>query len=95
MPLSWLDVGSWPSFAQTCEKDAAGNALGAARHLLLDTKQTLVASDDPNHTVTAIGCEGLIIIHTKDATLVANAHDEEAIRKVAKMLEERGWKEYL
>ena len=29
------------------------------------------------------------------ATLVANKHDEEAIREVVKLLEERGWGEYL
>jgi len=27
--------------------------------------------------------------------LVANRHDEESIRKIVKMLEERGWTEYL
>ena len=31
MDLTWLDVGSWPSFGQTCETDARGNTLSAAR----------------------------------------------------------------
>ena len=42
MPLKWLDVDSWPFFAQTCPRDADGNAI-AARHLLRRTKNTLVA----------------------------------------------------
>ena len=29
MPLRWLDVGSWPSFAETCPHDEQGNALAA------------------------------------------------------------------
>jgi len=26
MPLKWLDVGSWPAFGQTRDRDDAGNA---------------------------------------------------------------------
>jgi len=29
MQINWLDVGSWPSFAQTCLRDDNGNALAA------------------------------------------------------------------
>ena len=36
-----------------------------------------------------------LIVHTSDATLVADKHQEEAIREVVKALEERGWREYL
>ena len=57
MPLRWLDVGSWPSFAQTCPHDEQGNALAAGRTLLLDTRGTLAASSDPKHLIAAIGCE--------------------------------------
>ena len=48
MPLRWLDVGSWPAFAETCPHDEQGNALAAGRTLLLDTRRTLAASSDPN-----------------------------------------------
>ena len=34
-------------------------------------------------------------IDTPDATLVASKHDEEAIREVVRLLQERGWTEYL
>ena len=55
MPVSWLDVGSWPAFARTCPRDGQKNALAASRHLLLDTSNCLVVSDDPDHLVATIG----------------------------------------
>ena len=59
MPLKWLDVGSWPFFAETCPRDEHDNAIGAERALLLDSHRTLVASNDPKHLITTIGCDGL------------------------------------
>jgi mannose-1-phosphate guanylyltransferase len=82
MPLRWLDVGSWPSFAETCERDADANAVSAGRALLMKTARTLVASDDPAHLVAVLGCEDLLVIHTRDATLVCRADQAEAIKEL-------------
>ena len=88
MPLQWLDVGSWPMFAETCPRDTDGNAVGGGRTTLLDTRGTLVASSDPNHVITTIGCEDLIIIHTPDATLVCRADQAENIKALHKRVGE-------
>lgn len=80
MPLTWLDVGSWSAFASTCETDRQDNALAAARHALLDSRRCLVASSDPEHLITAVGCEDLLIVHTGDATLVCHADAAEQIK---------------
>ena len=89
MPLNWVDVGSWNAFAETCPRDALGNALGAQRHLLLRTKNTLVASSDPKHLVATLGCENLIIVHTPDATLVCRADQAEGIKEMHKLVGEK------
>jgi mannose-1-phosphate guanylyltransferase len=89
MPLTWLDVGSWPSFAETCDRDEHGNAIAADRHALIDTKQTLVASSDPGHLITTIGCENLIVIHTPDATLVCRADRAEDIKTLHALVGEK------
>ena len=73
MDLTWLDVGSWPSFGETIEPDEAGNrvslpAPGAGR--ALKCSNSLVVSDDPNHFVGVLGCDDIIVVHTKEATLV-------------------------
>jgi mannose-1-phosphate guanylyltransferase len=89
MPLSWLDVGSWPTFAGTCPKDDAGNAIGGGRSLLTDTRNTLVASSDPDHLIATLGCDDLIVIHTPDATLVCTKEAAEQIKQVHGAVGER------
>jgi len=80
MHLQWLDIGSWPSFAATCPHDDDDNALGAKQHILLDTANSLVASDDPDHLIALLGCSDLIVIHTGQATLVCRADMAEQIK---------------
>ncbi len=82
MPLEWKDIGSWPSFSEICERDAAGNAFAGGRHVLVDCAGTLVASSDPDHLVAGIGCEELIIVHTANATLVCRRDRAEDIKKL-------------
>ena len=89
MPLNWLDVGSWPMFSETCPKDANGNALGTERTLLLDTRGTLAASSDPQHLITTIGCDDLIIIHTPEATLVCRKDCAESIKELHRQVGEQ------
>ena len=92
-PFEWDDLGSWQSLARLRGTDEQGNTI-AAKHLGLDTTGTIVRGDG-DHLIVTLGMEDCIIVHTPDATLVADKHDEESIRKVAEMLEERGWREYL
>jgi len=88
MPLTWLDVGSWPAFAETCACDEHGNA-HAAKTLQIDSQRTLSVSSDPNHLIATIGCEDLIIIHTPDATLVCHKDHAETIKEMHRQVGER------
>lgn len=88
MNLRWIDVGSWPMFAKTCDKDEQDNAV-SAKSLLMSSSRNLVASSDPNHLIATIGCEDLIIIHTPEATLVCRADQAEAIKELHKRVGER------
>ena len=94
MPLTWLDVGSWPMFGETCPHDENGNAT-AAQTLFMDTQGTLAASSDPNHLIATIGCRDLIIIHTPDATLVCHKDHAEAIKEMHRQVGETFGKERL
>jgi mannose-1-phosphate guanylyltransferase len=93
MPLRWLDVGSWPSFAQTCPRDEQGNALAAERTMLMDTHRTLAASSDPQHLIAAIGCDDLVIVHTPDATLICRSDCADAIKQLHEQIAEQYGKE--
>lgn len=80
MQLDWLDVGSWPSYAQTCPRDDNGNALGCEKNLLSETSNCLLASSERDHLIAMLGCRDLIVIHTKDATLICPADKAEHIK---------------
>ena len=94
MPLSWLDVGSWPMFAETRPQDEHGNT-AAAKTLHIDTKGTLAASSDPDHLIATIGCEDLIIIHTPDATLVCHKDRAESIKELHRQVGEQFGKQMI
>ena len=89
MQLDWLDVGSWPEFAQTCAHDAHGNAIAAEHHLLQETSNCLVASNDPEHLITTIGCDNLLVIHTESATLVCRADRADEIKAIQQDVHQR------
>jgi mannose-1-phosphate guanylyltransferase len=95
MPLRWLDVGSWPAFAQTLNKDHAGNTTTGCKTHLLDSNNTLIASSDPHHLITTIGCDNLVIIHTPNATLVCKADQAEKIKDLHKQVGETHGQEWL
>jgi mannose-1-phosphate guanylyltransferase len=92
-PFEWDDVGSWQAIARLQGADADGNTI-AGRHVGLRTGRTIVRTDE-THLVATLGVSDLIVVHTPDATLVANRNDEEAIRRLVKLLQDRGWTEYL
>jgi mannose-1-phosphate guanylyltransferase len=89
MPLVWQDVGSWAALAEICPHDEHRNALAAPRHVLLDTRGTLVASSDPSHLIAVVGCEDLVIVHTPDATLVCRADRAEEVKRICEIVAER------
>ncbi len=92
-PFDWDDLGGWQSLARLLGSDAQGNTL-VGKQLAMNSSGTIVRSTD-DHLVVALGMTDCIIVHTDDATLVANKHDEESIRAVVKELHSRGWHEHL
>lgn len=70
MDVEWLDVGSWPSYGETIDPDAAGNRASGGPVAIHDSSNNLIVSDDPDHTIALVGCEDLIVIRTDRATLV-------------------------
>ncbi len=84
LPLAarWLDVGSWPAYGEAVGTDDGGNMVGAARAVLLDSRDNVVASSDPSHLVTLVGCEGLVVVHTPTSTLVMPAAEAQRVKEL-------------
>jgi mannose-1-phosphate guanylyltransferase len=92
-PYDWDDLGSWLSLARLLGTDKDENTI-VGKHLGMNTKGTIIRTTD-DHLVVTLGLKDCLIVHTPDATLVANKNDEESIRNIVKQLEMRGMTEYL
>lgn len=92
MPLSWRDVGSWDAYADSLEGETAGTE---GRTLLVDSPGTLAVSEDPQHLITAVGCQDLIIIHTPKATLICPKDQAQRVKDIYGMTKENWGEEYL
>jgi len=92
-PFQWDDVGSWQAMSRLLKPDSNGNAVEGP-FLGIDSKNLIVRTDS-DHLVVTIGMQEVIIVHTKDATLVAPKQEEERVREVVKQLQELGLREYL
>jgi mannose-1-phosphate guanylyltransferase len=98
MDLTWLDVGSWPSYGQTIEADkqnnrvafARGSAEGTAGQTTLHNSMgNLIVNPVPGHTVALLGCKDLIVVHTADATLVMPREAAEQLKELHGKVAER------
>jgi len=92
-PFEWDDVGSWQAVSRLRGADGDGNTVDA-RHLGVRTRGCIIRGPR-DHLIATLGLRDCIVVHTPDATLVADKRDEEAIRELVKLLQARGWEEYL
>lgn len=92
-PFQWDDVGGWNALARLHPADSAGN-VSVGRHLNLESADCLVRSQG-EHLIVTVGLKDCIVVHTPDATLVADRGQEETLRKVVQELQERGWEKYV
>lgn len=91
MPIQWLDVGSWPALAETLTMDDRNNAQRCDTHVFVDSDDNIIISDDPEHLMTTIAVSDMIIVHTKDATLVCPKGEAQRVKDlVAKVKQKFG-----
>lgn len=88
LDVQWLDVGSWPSYGETLEADESGNRSNA-HWCDIGSRGMTVVSDDPSHIVATVGCEDLVIVHTRDATLVCTRAQSERVKELAERVPEK------
>jgi mannose-1-phosphate guanylyltransferase len=89
MSVSWRDVGSWSSYADWLAECKGGDAKGNftnAHAVHAESTGTVAVSDDPSHSIATIGLDNIIIVHTKDATLVMRKDMAEKVKDVASLM---------
>ncbi|MEM7696794.1 MAG: sugar phosphate nucleotidyltransferase [Verrucomicrobiota bacterium] len=83
--VGWDDVGGWPSVAKYLEIDESGNS-SRGPVLALDSRDNIIFSDGDQPIVALLGVNNLIIVQTKDATLVANRECADEIKQLVDAL---------
>ena len=93
MPLDagWNDIGSWSSLWEVSKKDGSGNATSGDVKLY-DTTNCLVRADDK--LVALLGLEDVVVVSTKDVTLVARKDRVQDAKMIAADLEREGRSEW-
>lgn len=80
MDLNWSDIGSWKSLYDHSTKDQDQN-YSFGKNYPYQTTNCLIYSQPEMSTIT-YGVENLCIITTKDAVLVINKDDSEAVKNI-------------
>ncbi|MCG6937064.1 MAG: mannose-1-phosphate guanylyltransferase/mannose-6-phosphate isomerase [Gammaproteobacteria bacterium] len=81
--IGWSDVGSWSALHDISEQDENNNYF-IGDTISVSTKNSYVRAE--HKLVTTLGVEGLIIIDTDDALLVANKDCVQDIKNIVEML---------
>ncbi|WP_323761759.1 mannose-1-phosphate guanylyltransferase/mannose-6-phosphate isomerase [Maricaulis sp.] len=85
--IGWSDVGSFDALWQIRDKDSAGNA-GTGDVNFLDARRCFGFATDTR--VVLCGVRDLVVVQTRDAVLVADRNDSQAIKSVVEQLKAEG-----
>lgn len=78
--FAWDDVGSWSAVQGHCAPDDAGNTLRG--DTLVEEGRGNIVFSESGHLTAVLGLDDMIVIHTKDATLVAPKSRSQEIKKL-------------
>ena len=91
MDAGWNDIGSWSSLWDISSKDESGNAT-AGDVKLIDTTNSFIRADE--RLVALVGLDDVVVVSTKDATLVARKDRVQDAKVIASQLKNVGRSEW-
>ncbi len=83
--FDWSDIGSWTAMSALVDADADNNR-AAGNAIFVDSRDNYVQSE--GRLIATVGVEGLVVVETADAILVARADRAQDVRKVVKQLKD-------
>lgn len=83
----WNDIGSWSSLWDVSDKDDSGNAT-AGDVMLFETTNSFVRADEK--LVALVGLDDVVVVSTKDATLIACKDRVQDAKVIASWLKDKG-----
>ncbi len=85
--IGWTDVGSWSALWDVLEKDECGNSISGEVHVE-DCRDNHIESD--GRLVVALGLSRMMVVQTRDATLVAPLDRAQEIGRLVDTLKDKG-----
>lgn len=83
--FDWSDIGSWKALGELEPADAAGNRI-EGEAVLIDSRDCFVRSE---RLLAVVGVEGLVVVDSGDAVLVANRERAQDVKHVVDELRRR------
>jgi mannose-1-phosphate guanylyltransferase/mannose-6-phosphate isomerase len=90
LDAGWSDVGSWAALQEVRSMDQDGNTVDGDV-LMLDCKRSFVQAE--SRLVAALGLEDIVVIETKDSTLVVRKDRSQDVKALVEMLADKGREE--
>lgn len=90
--FGWDDVGSWLAVERIKQADDLGNVI-TGNIMTLDSSNCIMEGSDK--LIAAVGLNNLIIVDTKDATLVCDKNSTNKIKKLLELLKKENLNEYI
>ena len=90
--FTWSDVGNWSSLEEVAPRDRSGNVT-SGRVVDLGSRNSILYAD--RRLVATIGLVDMVVVDTKDATLVCPKDRAQDVKKVVEALKKQGAPEHL
>lgn len=84
--FDWDDVGSWPAVAGHFAADMNGNVVIGSCEQMGSNKNIVVSE---NRLTALIGVNGLVVVHSENATLICQRDRAEEVKKMIRRIEAR------
>ncbi len=94
MDCHWVDVGSWPAMELVMEADGDDNVTACPQTIHLGSRGNIVVSEE-RHLIATVGVEDLVIVHSRDVTLICKKRDAPSLRELVHNVREQFGEEYL
>jgi mannose-1-phosphate guanylyltransferase len=88
----WSDVGSWGALGDLLSEDDQGNVV-VGKHVGIGSRRSTIYST--GRLVATIGADGLIIVETDSAVLVARKDRAQEVREIVRRLRDLGYSDLL
>lgn len=91
LSLKWNDLGSWEAFYQIGEKDSSGNVC-SGDVVIKNVHNSYLHGT--NRLITAVDIDGIAVVETKDAILIASRDSVQQVKEIVSCLKSENRTEY-